>query len=88
MLADSCTVGVCTCGALPACAAPERCMGGVCQFHCDSISCPDGCCQNNVCIGQPNDAACGSHGGGCKVCMNGKHCSKDQNDSESDYTCR
>lgn len=90
MSADSCTLGICLCGALPACGAPDHCMGGFCQQQCNANSCPDGCCQNNVCIGQPSDAACGDKGKACKVCMGNKHCSTDPNDSDgnSDYSCR
>ncbi len=48
------------------CGAGRRCQGGQCV--CDATSCPNGCCDGNVCRIQ-NASACGTGGGTCTPCV-------------------
>lgn len=64
--ADNCsTAGVCSCGLGPACATRQRCVAGNCI--CDATSCPNGCCDGNVCRAQAA-TSCGGPGGVCRDC--------------------
>lgn len=74
---DRCVGGQCLCGSGPACGAGQVCMDGQCR--CTPGSCPDGCCDGNVCRPGTEQAACGKGGGACEACR--KECKADQ-------TCR
>ncbi|HMI88771.1 MAG TPA: hypothetical protein VK550_32050, partial [Polyangiaceae bacterium] len=37
-------------------------------------SCPDGCCNGNICVTTPGMATCGKGGGPCKTCITGQRC--------------
>lgn len=63
--ADSCSNGRCMCGSSYACSPGQRCKGGVCL--CDSTSCSEGCCTNNLCSG-PSFNFCGVNGSICALC--------------------
>lgn len=66
VLSDKCTAaGSCGCGAGPACAANQHCVSGSCI--CDATSCPNGCCEGNVCQAQ-GPTTCGPGGGACRAC--------------------
>jgi hypothetical protein len=64
--ADRCIGGECRCGDDAACATGQRCAGSACA--CDSISCPDGCCDETVCEPGTEDDACGGGGERCHRC--------------------
>ncbi len=49
------------------CSAGLSCVAGVCR--CDQASCPDGCCQEDLCFPGTSDDHCGGSGGGCVDCL-------------------
>lgn len=65
-LANLCTNGTCKCGPNDQCSPGQRCHNNACV--CDSTSCPDGCCDGNVCRRPPSFAACGIGGAACTAC--------------------
>ncbi len=72
--ADNCNArGQCACGAGPACGPGQHCVGGTCA--CDAVSCPSGCCRNNLCETPSPDAGvaaslrlCGKNARACNSC--------------------
>ena len=40
-----------------------------CTYQCDPTSCPDGCCQNNVCWEGQEGSYCGMNGQACVDCQ-------------------
>ena len=65
MLADGCERGACSCGLGLACQPGQVCDGGSCV--CNAQSCPNGCCDGNVCL-MPSLQACGTGGQICTPC--------------------
>ncbi len=64
--ADDCSAtGTCTCGSGPQCGAGQACAGGSCI--CNAASCPNGCCDGNICRARSIDH-CGPVGGACTAC--------------------
>jgi hypothetical protein len=43
---------------------------GTSVSRCDSSTCPNGCCQGNVCVQGDGDTTCGRGGGACVNCAN------------------
>lgn len=65
-VADACSIqGGCACGGGPACTSGQQCVQGSCT--CNNLSCPNGCCQEGVCLPHSPEA-CGSQGSACVVC--------------------
>jgi hypothetical protein len=62
------------------------CTAGLCVAVCGPMTCPTGCCQNNLCHATPDDAACGSAGHMCKVCSGMKHCKA--NEDGTNFDCK
>lgn len=69
------------CGVNGSACAP--CMGGTCNTGqcsmvatCSPSTCPNGCCQGNLCVplGGQNASQCGSGGLACQVCPMGNSC--------------
>ena len=67
--------GLCACGIGLACAPGQHCQNGACA--CDGVSCPTGCCRNNVCESPASNpdagattllALCGKGGRACIAC--------------------
>ncbi len=68
------------CGACgTACPAGDSCINGVCvsasASACNSTTCPDGCCNGDICVTQTSVAACGIGGAACNRCLSGQSCS-------------
>ncbi len=73
---DGCTAqGVCSCGGGPDCAPGQHCQNGTCT--CDAVSCPNGCCRNNLCESPASNpdagstaalSLCGTGGRTCVAC--------------------
>lgn len=62
-------------GACVACATGQTCDAGVCKAGggggCSAATCPNGCCENNVCKPGTEAAACGTGGDACEACTGG-----------------
>src|SRR6185436_267614 len=63
---NQCNSGSCGCGSGPACGAGLVCVSGTCT--CTASSCPNGCCQGNVCYPGNTTALCGVGGAACQTC--------------------
>lgn len=74
-LSDHCGQGLCLCGNGSGCAPGQACRDGGCD--CDVGSCPNGCCEGNVCVDAALQSAseCGPPGGACAPCPQGQACS-------------
>ena len=64
--------GACVCSS-ESCADGQRCNGLVCV--CDATSCPNGCCDGNICRSGTSRGACAAGGAACQecdgICLNG-----------------
>ncbi|NMO16033.1 hypothetical protein HPC49_01630 [Pyxidicoccus fallax] len=63
---DRCSNGQCRCGNNNACGAGQVCMDGQCR--CTPESCPNGCCDGNVCRAGNEQSRCGLGGQACEQC--------------------
>ncbi len=63
---DRCTNGQCRCGNGNACGSGQVCVDGQCR--CTPESCPNGCCDGNVCRPGTEDSKCGNAGQACQSC--------------------
>ncbi len=78
--ANVCDGGACKCGTNAACGAGQACVGGQCV--CNAASCPNGCCNKDVCVTSRTPALCGASGAACAACTANKA------DNCSTGTCR
>jgi hypothetical protein len=78
--ANVCDGGACKCGTNPACATGQECANGQCV--CNAASCPNGCCNNGVCVTNRTTSLCGAAGATCAACATNKA------DNCSTGTCR
>lgn len=80
------------------CTSSQACNGGVCGgtqedsgYVCNASTCATGCCQNNTCVTQPSNSACGVGGGACQACTAKQFCSSsgqcDTVDSGPPFAC-
>ncbi|MBN1655769.1 MAG: hypothetical protein JXA30_18535 [Deltaproteobacteria bacterium] len=65
------------CGACGnSCASGQRCASGQCV--CDSVSCPNGCCDGAEQCRTPSANTCGLNGADCRSCASGQRCASGQ----------
>ena len=67
-------VGCAACAATQACDTSNDATAGQCI--CNATTCPQGCCDGNVCVplGSETSAACGAAGSTCAACVTGQEC--------------
>lgn len=70
--ANNCFGGSCSCGSGPQCGTGQFCDAGTCT--CNAASCPNGCCNGNLCqvFDAGSFASCGSGGAACAACAPAK----------------
>jgi hypothetical protein len=60
-------------GTSGSCVATLTRTGNICPIACNSMTCPNGCCNGGVCQ-VPSESACGSGGATCSACSAGQMC--------------